>query len=136
MDYQQWVQDALRGVAKRALQEAQEKGLYDGHHFMLTIATQAEGVRMPEFLKQQYPDTITLILQHEYRNLNVKENSFSVDLAFKGVFYTLEIPFQALLAFIDPSVHFVLQFMDTPPTPAPSSTPKTAEVIRLDQLRK
>ena len=135
MNYHQWVQDALRNVAKRALREAQEQGLSDGHHFMLTVATQAEGVKMPEFLKQQYPESITLILQHEFRALNVKEDSFSVDLAFKGVFYTLEIPFNALMAFIDPSVHFVLQFMDTPPS-APAEPAKTAEVIRLDQLRK
>ena len=133
MNYHQWVQDALRGVVKRALQEAQENGLRDGHHFMLTIATQAEGVKMPDFLYQQYPDNITLILQHEYRNLMVKDDSFSVELAFKGIFYKLDIPFNSILAFIDPSVHFALQFMDAP---VPSSEPQKAEIIHLDRLRK
>ena len=134
MNYHQWVQDSLRGVVKKALQDAQENGLYDGHHFMLTIATQAEGVVMPAFLKQQYPENITLILQHEFRALTVMDESFSVELAFQGIFYKLEIPFKAVLAFMDPSVHFVLQFQDAPVPPP--STPKTAEIIHLDRLRK
>ena len=102
MNYHQWVQDALRDVVKRALQETQENGLRDGHHFMLTIATQAEGVVMPAFLKQQYPENITLILQHEFRALTVMDESFSVELAFQGIFYKLEIAFKAILAFMVP----------------------------------
>ena len=133
MNYQQWVQDSLRMVVKRALQDAQQNGLYDGHHFMLTIATRAEGVKMPDFLKQQYPDSITLILQHEFRALTVEEEYFSVELAFKGVFYKLEIPFKAVIAFMDPSVHFALQFIDVPTSPEP---PQSAEIIHLNKLRK
>ena len=133
MNYHQWVQEALRGVVKKALQDAQQNGLYDGHHFMLTIATGAQGVGMPDFLKQQYPDSITLILQHEFRNLLVYDEYFSVELAFKGIFYKLDIPFNAIMAFIDPSVHFALQFMDAP---VPLAEPHKAEVIHLDQVRK
>ena len=109
---------ALRGVVREALKRAEKQGLIGAHHFRLTFKTHFPGVEIPEFLLNKYPDEMTIILQHQFWGLKVKENHFEVTLSFKKVPATLSIPFAALTAFVDPGVQFGLQFQPELPEAA------------------
>ena len=119
--YQALTDQALRGVVRDALRRIEKSGLIGAHHFYLTFKTHAEGVDIPDFLKEQYPDEMTIIIQHQYWALKVKEDYFEVTLTFKKLPAPLHIPFNALTAFFDPGVQFGLQFRaegDGAPKPA------------------
>jgi uncharacterized protein len=108
--YQALTDSALRGVVRDALRRIEKSGLIGAHHFYLTFKTHAEGVDIPDFLKEQYPDEMTIIIQHQYWALKVKDDYFEVTLTFKKLPAPLHIPFSALTAFFDPGVQFGLQF--------------------------
>ncbi len=103
-------QDALRGVIRKVLSEVARTGLPGEHHFFVTFATQAPGVRISSRLLAQYPEDITIILQHQYWDLTVSEQAFEVGLSFNGVPERLLVPFSAIKGFLDPSVQFELRF--------------------------
>ncbi len=103
-------QDALRGVIRKVLSEVARTGLPGEHHFFVTFATQAPGVRISSRLLAQYPEDITIVLQHQYWDLTVSEQAFEVGLSFNGVPERLLVPFSALKGFLDPSVQFELRF--------------------------
>ena len=91
--YQALTDSALRGVVRDALRRIEKSGLIGAHHFYLTFKTHAEGVDIPDFLKEQYPDEMTIIIQHQYWALKVKEDYFEVTLTFKKLPAPLHIPF-------------------------------------------
>ena len=157
--YQALTDQALRGVVRDALKRIEKSGLIGAHHFYLTFKTHADGVEIPDFLKEQYPDEMTIIIQHQYWALKVKDDYFEVTLTFKKLPAPLHIPFQALTAFFDPGVQFGLQFRAegdaapkaatgpvVVPTPAPEPEPQPepeppkpaapGEVVSLDSFRK
>ncbi|MCZ6510749.1 MAG: ClpXP protease specificity-enhancing factor SspB [Alphaproteobacteria bacterium] len=108
--YDRMVEDALRGVVRTALENTIEHGLSGDHHFYLTFSTEASDVVMPVFLRDRYPEEMTIVLQHVFRDLWVSEDAFGVSLSFDNQFVELTVPFVALSAFVDPSVKFGLQF--------------------------
>jgi len=111
--YDLLTQQALRGVVRNVLAEAaKRKGLPGDHHFYISFDTTAEGVRMSDRLRVQYPEQMTVILQHQFWDLAVTERGFEVGLSFGGVPEKLFIPFDAITGFFDPSVQFGLQFED------------------------
>lgn len=103
-------QEALRGVVRTVLADAAEKGLPGEHHFKITFATGAPGVRLSERMRTQYPETMTVILQHQFWDLAVGNDGFEVGLSFGGVSERLAVPFAAITAFYDPAVQFGFQF--------------------------
>jgi hypothetical protein len=156
-------QEALRGVLRQVLTDAAKNGLPGDHHFYITYDTTADGVRMSARLREQYPQEITIILQHQFWDLIVGDEAFEVGLSFGGVPERLNVPFDAVKGFFDPSVQFGLQFEPAdaasetpaaalPAAPAPSSLTvpappaedkdeqakpsEGAEVVRLDRFRK
>ena len=153
-------QEALRGVVHTVLTDAATKGLPGEHHFFISIDTRAEGVRISTRLKAQYPEEMTIVLQHQFWDLTVGEDSFEVGLSFNGVPERLFVPLTAIKGFFDPSVQFALQFSvvsdedaeAAPPAlqalPAPANPDsKSAEppkepddsggaVVSLDRFRK
>ncbi len=161
--YQALTDAALRGVVRETLRRTEKQGLIGTHHFFLTFKTHFPGLEIPDFLREQYPDEMTIILQHQFSGLKVKEHHFEVTLTFRKLPATLVIPFEALTAFFDPGVQFGLQFRGTegdpklaataklPPTPAseqnrekdaetkdkPAEKPAApGEVVSLDSFRK
>ncbi len=110
LDYEQLCADALRGVVRRALMQVVDRGLPGGNHFLITFKTGHPGVTMPDYLRERYPDTISVMLQYEFWNLEVEEDSFSVTLSFSEVRERLTIPFLAVTAFVDPFAKFQLKF--------------------------
>ncbi len=160
--YGQLVEDALREVVRRSLRLAIDEGLPGDHHFYLTFRTHHAGVALPGHLKERFKDEMTIVLQHQYWDLKVDDEAFSLSLSFGGKREGLAIPFSALTGFFDPSVQFGLQFQarsaeeqtfgaDPPPTPVASAQDDalpeldTAEaapaeegdnIIALDTFRK
>jgi uncharacterized protein len=108
--YDLLTQEALRSVLRRVLQDAAKDGLPGDHHFYISFSSGAPGVRMSKRLRAQYPDEITIVLQHQFRGLAVNEQAFEVSLSFSGVSEHLVVPFDAIKRFFDPSVQFGLQF--------------------------
>jgi uncharacterized protein len=124
------VQEALRGVVRRVLADAARDGISGDHHFYISFATGAEGVRLSNRLRQQYPDRMTIVLQHQFWDLNVDEHGFEVGLSFKNVPERLYVPFDALMEFYDPSVQFGLKFEGMAEAEAAASEPSKAESKR------
>ena len=116
--YDLLTQQALRGVVRNVLADAAKKGLPGEHHFYISFDTRADGVRLSDRIRAQYPEQMTIILQHQFWDLEVDEDGFSVGLSFGGVPEKLHVPFEAIKGFFDPSVQFGLQFEDVAETEA------------------
>ena len=149
-DYPKMVETALRGVVREALARAAREGLSGDHHFYVTFRTRAPGVVIAKHLLTKYPDEMTIVLQHQYRGLEVRDDTFSVNLSFQSRSERLTIPFAAVTTFADPSVNFGLQFeahaakpAEAAGLPAQIPTPEAAEperpaaeIVTLDKFRK
>src|SRR5947209_17607590 len=118
--YDVLARDALRGVLRRVLTDAAEHGLPGDHHFFITFLSTAEGVKLSPRLLAQYPEEMTVILQHQFWDLVVTEDRFQVGVSFGGVPERLVVPFNSIKSFFDPSVQFGLQF---DPSESASETP-------------
>ena len=104
------VQEALLGVVRKALTIAAHEGLPGEHHFFITFKTTAPGVQLSKRMKAQYPDEMTIVLQHQFWDLTVTDSHFEVGLSFRNIPEKLSIPFKAVTGFADPSVQFALRF--------------------------
>lgn len=153
IDYPRIIQEAWRGVVRRVLAQVAEHGLPGEHHFLIAFRTRHPGVRVPRFLRDMYPDEIKIMLQHQFWDLEVDEEAFSVTLSFSAARHQLTVPFAAVTAFIDPSVELVLRFelpgKDQAAQAAPvaaavapameadaDSPERSAEVLRFDPSRR
>jgi hypothetical protein len=108
--YDVLARDALRGVLRRVLTDAAEQGLPGEHHFFITFLSKADGVKISPRLLAQYPEEMTIILQHQFWDLTVTDDRFEVGLSFGGIPERLVVPFSAIKSFFDPSVQFGLTF--------------------------
>jgi hypothetical protein len=151
LHYDKMVETALRGVLREAL-IACRNGLPGNHHFYITFRTRHPEVDIADYIRDRYPDEMTIVLQHQYWGLEVTPDWFEVTLSFNRINEKLHIPFAAVTAFADPSVKFGLQFnadtsieiapteyAETPEEAAPEKPPAEAEpgqVIALDAFRK
>lgn len=110
LSYERMVEDALRGVLREALEITQAQGLPGSHHFYVTFDTTHPGVRIADSLRAMHPSEMTIVLQHQFWDLIVEEESFDITLSFSGVSQKLHVPFAAVTAFADPHAKFGLQF--------------------------
>ena len=157
LDYGRLMQRALRGVVREALGVAAEDGLPGQHHFYISFDVTHPGVDVPDWLKAQHSEELTIVLQHEYWDLAVAADRFTVGLSFSERPVKLTVPFDAVLTFVDPHAEFGLKFDpqdgdeddeegtmllapgpmdkdDEDPDPEP---PKgKGEVVSLDRFRK
>lgn len=137
IQYDVLAREALRHVVHDVLEMARSEGLPGEHHFFITFQTTAPGVSMSDDLRKEFPEEMTVVLQHQYWDLEVTREQFSVKLAFGGVPRELVVPFKAVTAFFDPSVQFGLQFTSTPTdNEAPAETPSPAEVETSAEEKK
>ena len=144
--YDVLARDALRGVLRRVLADAAEHGLPGEHHFFITFVSTADGVKLSPRLLAQYPEEMTVILQHQFWDLVVTEDRFEVGLSFGGIPERLVVPFNSIKSFFDPSVKFGLQFepadaadaapeipaTNLPLVPAPSALPVPAPAAKAE----
>jgi uncharacterized protein len=132
--YDVLARDALRGVLRKVLSDAAAHGLPGEHHFFITFISKADGVKLSPRLLAQYPDEMTIILQHQFWDLEVSDDRFEVGLSFGGIPERLLVPFSAIKSFFDPSVQFGLQFEpaeaagEAPATNLPAAPPSALAV--------
>lgn len=159
LDYAWLTQNAMRGVVRDVLIITRDLGALPGeHHFYIEFDTEAAGAELADRLKAQYPERMTIVLQHQFDDLIIEDERFMVTLQFKGVPERLVVPFDAITQFADPSANFALQFQPVPAhetaendqqseTHAPEETEETppdddtppsggADVVSLDRFRK
>ena len=162
--YDALVDDALRSVVRRVLRQVADKGLPGSHHFYISFRSTDPGVELPDYLRAKYPEEMTIVLQHQYWDLNITEEFFEVKVSFNKQQEHIKVPFAALSAFVDPSVRFGLQFdrkdkaagadgVAVAPTPLPAPEPKpkaetpapaaeakpedaASKIVKLDSFRK
>jgi hypothetical protein len=103
-------QDALRGVVRTVLEDAARNGLPGEHHFYIAFDTRADGVKLSQRMRTQYPEEMTVVLQHQFWDLVVSDEQFEVGLSFGGVPERVVVPYAAIKSFVDPSVQFGVQF--------------------------
>jgi hypothetical protein len=108
--YDLLAQDALRGVVKKVLTDIAARGLPGEHHFFISFHTRADGVKISDRLREKYPDELTIVLQHQFWDLLVGDESFEVGVSFNGIPERLSVPFAAIRGCFVPSVQFGLPF--------------------------
>jgi hypothetical protein len=108
--YDLLVQEALRSVVRKVITDAVNDGLKGEHHFYVSFRTGAPGVRLSNRLREQYPEEMTIVLQHQFWDLGATDHTFEVGLSFGGVPERLLVPYDAIVGFFDPSVQFGLKF--------------------------
>lgn len=110
IDYPTMIDSAMRSVVRQALEHVLREGLPGEHHFFISFQTQFPGVSMSPQLRARYPEEITIVVQHQFWDLKITDELFSIMLSFNNIPEKLVVPFDALTAFADPSIKFGLQF--------------------------
>lgn len=147
IDYGKLMHRALRSLVSGLLGQVSREGLPGEHHFFITFDTQASGVSIPDWMRERYPEEMTIVLQHAFDDLEVTDRQFAVTLHFQGTPERLTVPLDAVRTFVDPSVEFGLRFdatdPDDMPDPEPDHAPEPPQeteerdgVISLDAFRK
>jgi len=150
IDYGNLMHNAMRSLIQDVLTEVKNNGLPGEHHFFITFDTNHAGVEMASWLKDRYPTEITVVMQHWYDDLEVKDDGFSVTLNFGDTPEHLVIPYEAILTFVDPSVEFGLRFetneenedkdeqklTESEESNKDETKKETGQVVSLDNFRK
>lgn len=147
LNYERLVEDSLRNVVREALRIAQADGLAGETHFYIAFDTRYPGVIMEDDLRSKHPESITIVIQHQFADLDVQDDHFGITLFFGGKPSSMTVPFAAVTSFNDPSVGFGLQFEpDETADPEIEATAEetaagpqaggSAEVVSLDSFRK
>lgn len=134
LDYPTMVDEAMRGVVRQALYLIDTEGLSGDHHFFVSFNTQYHGVRLSPQLMEQYPEEMTIVMQHQFWDLVVEEDFFSLMLSFNNIPEKLVIPYDALTAFADPSVKFGLQFHEKPNDKSRDNVPSRVSTTSFEDL--
>ena len=149
IDYGTLMHKAMRTLIFDVLKDVEKNGLPGEHHFFITFDTTVEGVEISEWLRKRYPEEMTIVIQHWFDGLNVKEDGFDITLNFGDQPESLVVPFLAILTFVDPSVEFGLRFEQNEDDEQPKfsemekvndkekkSSKKKGDVVSLDSFRK
>ena len=143
ISYESLVEKALLNVVRDALDYAAQNGLGDANHFYISFKTQHPDVVLSDRMKASYPDEMTIVLQHEFSNLDVSDDGFSVTLSFGNIPERITVPFTAITRFADPYAQFGLSFKpETAPAPKPekqekpAKTDKDENVVSLSAFRR
>ena len=153
IDYEGLAQAASLSIVRETLRLVSKNGTPPGdHHFYITFRTRAPGVKLADHLVERFPEDITIVIQHQFWDLEIFDDRFEIILKFSGVPQHLSIPFNAVTRFVDPSVNYGLVFEDrklstlsgSAPIPSPVSETEGAEeveegdgtVVNLDAFRR
>lgn len=125
IDYPRLVQDALRQVVCQVLTIAADSAP-GSFHFYVGFNTRAPGVELPAYLRDLFPEEMRIVLQHQFWDLEVDDDGFSVVLSFNAARHRLSVPFTALTAFYDAEQDFALRFALPEGETAPAAGTPTA----------
>ncbi|MFZ1725495.1 MAG: ClpXP protease specificity-enhancing factor SspB [Albidovulum sp.] len=145
IDYGNLMHSAMRGLIMEVLSMVEQDGLPGDHHFFITFDTRHPDAELADWLRERYPEEMTVVMQHWYDGLAVDDDGFAITLNFGDAPEPLYIPFDAIHTFVDPSVEFGLRFEtqdsddsdnDDVEGDDDAEEPKNAEVVSLDKWRK
>ena len=150
IDYGNLMHDAMRSLIKRVLTDVQANGLPGSHHFFITFRTTHPDAELADWLSDRYPEEMTVVMQHWYDDLEVRDDGFSVTLNFGDTPEHLVIPYEAILTFVDPSVEFGLRFesseeedsneeqavFNSDHAEMKKTDTETGQIVSLDSFRK
>ncbi len=147
IDYGNLMHTAMRGLIKKVLTSVSKNGLPGAHHFFITFDTQQDGVELADWLRDRYPDEMTIVVQHWFENLEVGDKGFAITLNFGDAPEPLYIPYSSIKTFVDPSVEFglrfespeeeeVAQFIEDAIEVEEEEEQHDADVVSLDSFRK
>ena len=146
IDYGTLMHRAMRGLIHDVLDQVARDGLPGEHHFFITFDTRQPGANLADWLRERYPEEMTVVMQHWYDDLDVDDAGFGITLNFGDQPERIYIPFDAIRTFVDPSVEFGLRFEtaesdeddgdDDDEPEGPDGERQNAEVVRLDKWRK
>ena len=148
IDYGGMMHRAVQGLIAQVLRDVARTGLPGEHHFFISFDTTEPGVEMAPWLRERYPETMTIVLQEWFQDLDVTDDGFAVTLNFGDQLERLAIPFEAMRSFVDPSVEFGFRFEAQPrddedegeddddPDGGDDDPPGGAEVVSLDRFRR
>ncbi len=108
IEYQKILDKNMLNVFKDILINIRDNGLSNNNHLYITFFTYHKNVELPNWLKQKYPEEMTIVIQYEYYNLKVNKNNFSISLSFNDIKTNLTIDYNSIISFADPSVNFGL----------------------------
>ena len=109
IDYSKILQDNMLNVLRDVLINIEKNGLREGHHLFITFKTNNKKVIMPSWLKDKFPNEMTIVIQYEYWNFKVFKKYFEITLSFNNIKSNLIIPFKFVISFADPYANFELQ---------------------------
>lgn len=142
-NYEEMVQEGLRGVVREALEMTALEGLPGAHHFYIAFNTEYPGVQIPDYLKERHPEEMTIVIQHQYWGLEIDDIGFYITLSFSDSQERIYVPFHSLVSFMDPYAKFGLQFTPPPFFEIDEESSEQAlphdngdNVITLDKFRK
>ncbi|MFX0541133.1 SspB family protein [Roseovarius sp. S4756] len=144
IEYGNLMHRAMRGLIQEVLEDVQENGLPGAHHFFITFDTNHPEAALADWLKQRYPNEMTVVMQHWYDNLEVGDDGFGITLNFGDAPENLYVPYDAIQTFVDPSVEFGLRFEtqtkdedDDDEDEDTAEMPKgSGDIVSLDSFRK
>ena len=148
IDYGGMMHRAVQGLIAQVLRDVSRGGLPGEHHFFISFDTTEPGVQMAPWLRERYPETMTIVLQEWFQDLDVTDDGFGVTLNFGDQLERLVIPFDAMRSFVDPSVEFGFRFEAQPrdeedgdeddddPDGGGDDPSGGAEVVSLDRFRR
>lgn len=149
INYARMMQKAMQGLMIDVLKKTSINGLPGNHHYFISFKTKSEGVIVADWIKERYPEEMTIVIQHWFDNLNVNDNCFSITLNFGDNPENLTIPWDSILTFVDPSVEFGLRFEgeENKDNDTHEEIPESnmvvieeednvAEIVNLDSFRK
>ena len=112
INYAQMMQKAMQSLMIDVLKKISKNGLPGNHHYFISFDTKFEGVVVADWIKERYPEEMTIVIQHWFDNLEVNADNFSITLNFGDNPENLTIPWNSISTFVDPSVEFGLRFED------------------------
>tara|TARA_B100000989_G_C19327212_1_gene379269 strand:- start:161 stop:634 length:474 start_codon:yes stop_codon:yes gene_type:complete len=110
INYKALIENAMLSMVRDILKKISQSGLPKNHHFLITFFSNSNGVVIPDWMKEKYPEKMTIIIRNWFENLIVTEKKFEISLNFNNTVEHLTIPFSSLELFADPSVDFAISF--------------------------
>jgi hypothetical protein len=144
-DYEKMVQDKFKEMVFDVLKHVEKEGLPSNHHFFITFATNHPRLVLPDYLVEENPEEMTIVVQHQFWELEVDSKGFSIVLSFDGSSHNIYIPFDSLIAFVDPYADFGLEFSpvlsndnyeDKDDSPDDDDTTPKGNVVTIDFSKK
>jgi len=112
INYSQILKKNMLNVFRDVLKNIEVNDLQEGHHLYITFQTDVKKVVIPDWLKAKHPKEMTIIIQYEYWNFKVKNDSFNICLSFNDIKADITVPFDAVISFADPYANFGLKLIN------------------------